>query len=387
MPYEYLGKTLKFTWDVERDGNSRSKEKVSGLSDVEITMPDAPEVIHPQVTMASMSYSVAGKMELPWFIATQKITALRYEYIDAYGITVQQDIPTNENNGTIYLDATVPHDNFCVVASYKDSNEDEINNVSSTIQNLTIIHAPLGLTATQIGDVKAKVRLDWHVRYPSTDDLATSDYFEVQRSLTGQEADFVTIGTVPVVIDDKDPHFAYTDSTIVNALVAEHLTGGSSLPNLTYRVRRMITQTWGWDGNPCAQRVEAPLSGMHLQRLKSYSAQWADERAYTVRVDWEYVKEPNAVWDSRAKLMMVVTMRNKAGEQVDTKTYELTDEERSARTKTIDLSRTCVKYDIRMYVDPGCLKRKATTRWWTRKSAQTTWPKSCRVGQASQSIR
>ena len=353
VPYEYLGKTLKFTWDVERDGNSRSKEKVSGLSDVEITMPDAPEVIHPQVTMASMSYSVAGKMELPWFIATKKITALRYEYIDAYGITVQQDIPTNENNGTIYLDATVPHDNFCVVASYKDSNEDEINNVSSTIQNLTIIHAPVGLTATQIGDVKAKVRLDWHLRYPSTDDLATSDYFEVQRSLTGQEADFVTIGTVPVVIDDKNPHFAYTDSTIVNALVAEHLTGGSSLPNLTYRVRRMITQTWGWDGNPCAQRVEAPLSGMHLQRLKSYSAQWADERAYTVRVDWDYVKEPNAVWDSRAKLMMVVTMRNKAGEQVDTKTYELTDEERSARTKTIDLSRTCVKYDIRMYVDPG----------------------------------
>ncbi len=353
VPYEYLGKTLKFTWDVERDGNSRSREKVSGLSDVEIAMPDAPEVIHPQVTMASMSYSVAGKMELPWFIATKKITALRYEYVDAYGITVQQDIPTKENNGTIYLDATVPHDNFCIVASYKDTNDDEINNVSSTVQNLTIIHAPLGLTATQIGDAKAKVRLDWHVRYPSADDLATSDYFEVQRSLTGQEADFVTIGTVPVVINDKDPHFSYTDSTIVNALVAEHLTGGSSLPNLTYRVRRMITQTWGWDGNPCAQRVEAPLSGIHLQRLKNYTAKWADERAYTVRVDWDYVDEPNAVWDSRAKLMMVVTMRNKAGEQVDTKTYELTDEERSARTKTIDLSRTCVKYDIRMYVDPG----------------------------------
>ena len=353
VPYEYLGKTLKFKWDVERDGNSRSKKKVSGLSDVEVPMPDAPEVIHPQVTMASMSYSVAGKMELPWFIASKTITALRYEYIDAYGITVRNDIPTNENNGTIYLDATVPHDNFCVVASYKDSNEDEINNVSSTIQNLTIIHAPVGLTATQIGDVKAKVRLDWHVRYPSTDDLATSDYFEVQRSLTGQEADFVTIGTVPVVFDDKNPHFAYTDSTIVNALVAEHLTGGSSLPNLTYRVRRMITQTWGWDGNPCAQRVQTSVGGLHLQRLKSYSAQWADERAYTVRVDWEYVKEPNAVWDSRAKLMMVVTMRNNAGGLVDTKTFELTDEERSARTKTIDLSRTCVKYDIRMYVDPG----------------------------------
>ena len=353
VPYEYLGKTLKFKWDVERDGNSRSKENVSGLGDVEVAMPAAPEVIHPQVTMASMSYSVAGKMELPWFIASKTITALRYEYIDAYGITVRQDLPTKENNGTIYLDATVPHDKFCVVASYKDSNEDAINNVSSTIQNLTMIHAPLGLTATQIGDAKAKVRLDWYVRYPSTDDLAPNDLFEVQRSLTGLEADFVTIGTVPMVINEKNPRFTYTDSTIVNALTPERLTAGSSLPNLTYRVRRMLTQTWGWDDNPCAQRVQSPVSGIHLLRLKSYTAKWEDERAYTARVTWEYVDEPNAVWDNRAKLIMTVTMRNKAGEVVDTKTYELSDDERTARQKTIDLSRTCVKYDVRMYVDSG----------------------------------
>ena len=354
VPYDMLGKKLTFSWDVERDGNSRSREKVSGFNDVEIDIPAAANVIHPQVTMSTMSYSWEGKLELPWFMASDKITSLRYQYTDAYGIEVREDLPIKDNSGTIYLDATVPHDNFAIVVSYKDADNYDISNVSSTTQNLAMIHAPVDLTATQLDDGKAKVKvqLDWHVRFPSTDDLAASDFFEVQRSLTGQEADFVTIGTVPVVIDAKDPHFAYTDSTIVNALIAEHLTGGTSLTNLTYRVRRMVTQSWGWDHN-CAQRVQTTVSGLHLLRLKNYTATLTDERSYSVRVNWEYGSEPNAVWDSRAKLMMEVTMRNNAGELVDTKTYELTDEERSARTKTIDLSRTCVKYDIRMYVDPG----------------------------------
>ncbi|MBP3251303.1 MAG: Ig-like domain-containing protein [Prevotella sp.] len=354
VPYDMLGKKLNFTWDVERDGNSRSREKVSGLNDVEIEMPAAATVIHPQVTMSTMSYSEAGKLELPWFMASDKITSLRYQYTDAYGIEVREDLSTKDNNGKIYLDATVPHDNFAIVVSYKDADNYDISNVSSTTQNLAMIHAPVGLTATQVDDGKAKfkVQLDWHVRFPSTDDLAASDFFEVQRSLTGQEADFVTLGTVPVVIDAKDPHFTYTDSTIVSALVAEHLTGGSSLTNLTYRVRRMITQSWGWNHN-CAQRVETAVSGLHLLRLKNYTATLTDERSYSVRVNWEYGSEPNAVWDSRAKLMMEVTMRNNAGELVDTKTYELSEDERNARQKTIDLSRTCVKYDIRMYVDPG----------------------------------
>ena len=355
VPYDMLGKKLTFSWDVERDGNSRSREKVSGLNDVvEIDMPAAATVVHPQVTMSTMSYSEAGKLELPWFMASDKITSLRYQYTDAYGIEVREDLSTKDNNGKIYLDATVPHDNFTIVVSYKDADNYDISNVSSTTQNLAMIHAPVGLTATQLDDGKAKVKvqLDWHVRFPSTDDLAASDFFEVQRSLTGQEADFVTLGTVPVVIDAKDPHFTYTDSTIVSALVAEHLTGGSSLTNLTYRVRRMITQSWGWNHN-CAQRVETSVSGLHLLRLKNYTATLTDERSYSVRVNWEYGNEPNAVWDSRAKLMMEVTMRNNAGELVDTKTYELSEDERNARQKVIDLSRTCVKYDIRMYVDPG----------------------------------
>ena len=356
LPYDLLGKTLKFSWDVKCDytnGLAWDTHYSVSPSGCEITMPMAQATIAPQATMATMSYSEVGQLEMPWFMGATTLTAVRYEYVDAYGITVWKEMPTNENNGTIYLDATVPHDNFAVVVSYKDNDGYDVTNISSGTQNLQMIHAPVGLTATPTGNHKAAVRLDWHIRHTGTNDITSSDFFEVQRSLTGQEADFVTIGSVPFTIDLKNPYFTFTDSTLVAAVTAAQLTAGSSLPNLTYRVRRMMTQTWGWDGNPCAQRVEAPLSGIHLQRLKSYSARWEDERAYSVRVTWDYVDEPNAVWDDRAKMMMVVTMKNSAGQPTDTLRYELTADERDSRTKVLDFSRPCLKYDVRMFVDPG----------------------------------
>ena len=68
-------------------------------------------------------------------------------------------MPTDANSGTIYLDATVPHDNFRIVVSYKDRDNNDIENVSSQVQDLPVLHAPIGLTATPIGNNRAAVRL------------------------------------------------------------------------------------------------------------------------------------------------------------------------------------------------------------------------------------
>lgn len=353
LPYDMLGKKLKFTWDVQRDGNSRSKEKVSGLNDVPITMPAAQDVVNPQVTMASLSYSESGKLELPWFIASTKLTAARYEYTDHNGSTVKQTLPTDANSGTIYLDATVPHDNFRVIVSYKDNDDYEIENVSSQVQNLSMIHAPVGLTATPIGNGKAAVRLTWSILHPGTPDLTESDFFEVQRSLTGEESDFVTIGSEPFVLNSDKLSYTYVDSTLVDAIADGQLTGNGTLDRLTYRVRRMITQNWGWDGNNCAQQSSCTVSDIHLLRISNYSARWEDERAYSVRVAWDYADEPNAVWDNRAKMMLRITSTNSAGEVVETQEMELSAAEREQRYKIVNLTRPCVDYKIEVYVDRG----------------------------------
>ena len=353
VPYALMGKQLTFKWDVHRDGNSRDPMNVKGLEDVPITMPDAQEVVTPQVTTATLSYSESGKLELPWFIASNKLMAARYEYTDQDGKTVTQNMSTDANSGTIYLDATVPHDNFRIIVSYKDRDDNLIENVSSTVQNLSMIHAPMGLTAIPTGNSRAAVRLMWDILYPGTDDITSTDFFEIQRSLTGKEEDFVTIGSVPFVVMSDNMLFEFTDSTLVEAVAAEQLTGGGTLEGLTYRVRRMITQNWGWDGNNCAQTTSCVVDDIHLLRIASYDARWEDERAYTVRVTWDYANEHNAVWDDRAQMKLSIAMKNRAGEVVDSILYDLNADERQQRYKVVTLSRPCIDYDIKVYVDRG----------------------------------
>ena len=129
LPYDMLGKKLTFTWDVQRNGNGRSKENVKGLNDVTITMPKAADVVCPQVTEATLAYSEQGKLEIPWFIASTNITSARYEYTDYKGRVVSESLPNNMNSGTIYLDATEPHNNFRIIVSYRDNNNYLIENI------------------------------------------------------------------------------------------------------------------------------------------------------------------------------------------------------------------------------------------------------------------
>ena len=357
LPFDMLGsngksREVKFSWDVDRTGTgTRVHEKVSGLNSTTVLVPPAQNKLYPQVTSATMSFSKAGILEIPWFMATNNLTAAHYEYIDAYGITVIEDLKTDVGTSTIELDATVPHKHFRVVVSYKDGSDYDITNVPSETQDLGIIRAPIGFTARPKGDDKTRVELTWRTRYPDASDLMSTDLFELQRSLTGQEADFITIGTV--AYDDQQRDYSFVDSTIVTSLNTAQLTGGNTLTNLTYRVRRAATQTWGWDGNPCAATTSCVLSGLHLLRIANYSAAWENQQAYSVRVKWDYANEPNAVWDDRANMMLRITMTNNAGEVVDTKLMTLSTEEVKARSKVVDLSRTCVHYKIEVYVEPG----------------------------------
>ncbi len=354
VPYDMLGCEVKFSWDVHRTGTgTRKAEKVSGLNSSTITIPEAQSVVVPQVTMATLAYSEAGKLELPWFIASNDITAARYEYTDYNGQPVSVALPTDANNGTIYLDATVPHDNFRVVVSYKDNDGYELKDISSSTQDLMMIHAPMGLIAQPLGDHKSSVQLTWNIMYPNTSDMTSTDFFEVQRSLTGEEADFVTIGSEPFVLNSDKLSYTYVDSTLIDAIADGQLTGNGTLDRLTYRVRRMITQNWGWDGNNCAQQSSCTVSDIHLLRISDYSARWEDERAYSVRVAWDYADEPNAVWDNRAKMMLRITSTNSAGEVVETQEMELSAAEREQRYKIVNLTRPCVDFKIEVYVNRG----------------------------------
>ncbi|MBP5420711.1 MAG: hypothetical protein J6Y72_12960, partial [Bacteroidales bacterium] len=354
VPYNMLGCKVKFSWDVRCDytnGLAWDTHYSVSPSGADITLPKAQSVVNPQITMATLSYSEVGKLELPWFMGSTDLTSVYYRYTDANGNTVKQTLPTNENSGTIYLDATVPHYNFGLVVSYKDNSGYTIENISSETQNLTMVHAPIGFTATPTGNAKAAVQLNWFVQHAGTNDITNTDFFEIQRSLTGNEADFVTIGSVPYTMNSGTTDYEYVDSTLIDAVTAEQFVNGGTLDKLTYRIRRMITQSWGWEGNTCAATASCIVDDLHLRRIATYSADWQDERAYTVRVAWDYADEHGAVWDNRAKIMLRVTSTNREGDMVDNTVYELTKDEIEQRYKVVSLARPCVNYNIEVYVD------------------------------------
>ena len=356
VPYNLLGKKLTFTWEVKRDGNSPWTEiTVTGLKTVTINMPAASAKLQPFVTQPMLNPNNPGKLELPWFMASDSIVSARYEYTDANGERKKVTI-SNMASGIIELDANVPHRNFRVVCSYKQAGDKGsylIEDQGSSTQNIAMIHAPIGLKARSLGGQKAKVELTWSVPYLDDEDLAPTDFFEVQRSLTGKEEDFVTIYQDYFSSKSKKATYTFIDSTLVESMQAGILVNGGTLDNLTYRVRRAITQDWGWGAsNNCAATTRCVVDDLHLLRIKDYSAKWEDEKAYSVRVSWQYADEHGAVWDDRAKMVLRVISRNREGALVDSLVYNIDDEtERARRYKVVNLTRTCVTYDIDMYVE------------------------------------
>ena len=356
VPYNVLGKKLTFKWDVLRNGNGRSEAKLTLPTPEAITMPSAGQTLQPITSEAMLSTKFKGQIEVPWFLASTDITKIRYEYTDANNKVVKVDMPTSENTGVIRLDATVPHNKFRIIASYRQKGENnsyyDIENVQSVEQDLNMIHAPNGLTATAIAGINPKVEVKWNVKYLDDQDFALTDFFEIQRSLTGEEKDFKTIGQEVFTQASKQASYTFVDSTIIESIKNGMLVNGGTLDKLTYRVRRTMSQIWGWDQlNNCATSASTVVDNLHLLRIANYTAKWEDERAYTVRVSWDYANEYNGVWDDRAKMILRVISKNRDGKVVEDRKIELNKDERDQRYKVVSFYRPCVHYDVEMYVE------------------------------------
>ena len=354
VPYNLLGKKLKFIWEVERDGTSRTVTTVSGLKTKEISMPAASAKLEPFVSLPMLSANNPGKLEVPWFLASDSIVSAHYEYTDDTGKRHEEKIEKVKSS-SILLDANVPYRNFRVVCSYKEASDKGsylIENQGSAVQNIPVIHTPVGLTARQLDGQDLKVEVKWNIVYPDDEDLTPTDFFEVQRSITGEEKDFVTIQQLPYISVSKQSTYTFVDNTLMDDITPDMLVNGGTLDKLTYRVRRTITKDWNWAKNTCSS-TKCVVDNLHLLRIANYSADWEDKNAYTVRVSWNYADEHGAVWDERAQMVLRVMSRNKAGAVVDSLIYNLDQNDRTQRYKIVNLTRSCVNYDIEMYVEKG----------------------------------
>ena len=357
LPYNLLGKKLTFTWKVERNKSLAYPRATVSPSPRTITVPEAAEAAIPIVTPATLNPKSPGVLELPWFLAAKEITSIKYEYDDANGSHKVVSMPNSVNNGIIKLNANEPHRDFQIVTSYYQEGARGkylIEDIKTDAKSTSMIHAPVGLTASPLGGQKAKVEVSWNVTYLDDEDLAITDFFEIQRSLTGKEEDFVGIGQEIFSQAVKKSSYTFVDSTLVDAISDGMLKNGGTLDNLTYRVRRAITKDWGWGSdNNCAASTRCVLDDLHLLCVTDYSAKWEDERAYTVRVTWQYGDETGGVWDNRARMMVRLIMKNRDGAVIGTQEFPVSPAERQQRYKVVNCTRPCVKYDIEIYVERG----------------------------------
>ena len=295
-----------------------------------------------------------GMLKIP-FSCTKAVTWVSGTYTDENGNTktiAGTALPKNTFAGFIMIPATEQHKNLKLNATLVNG----LTVLGHEVKDDKTMHYPRNLTAEVLRfhthgvltDAGA-VELKWEVKDPDYDDVVEGDQFLVMRSLTGQDADLQTIGTM--MLESNQANYTYKDSTLTSALTTELLHGSGDLTVKYMVVRGSAQQLWGLSNNAAVATASCPLNMLHLLRIKDYTAQWADTIARTVSVKWQYANENGAVWDDRAQLKMLVSATNRDGAAIDSTTYVLTADEMTALAKTIQLSRSCVNYKIELMVD------------------------------------
>ena len=361
VPENVRGKQLKFRWVVNRSGHGRDRKEVSDLEIFNITIPDSPPTLDVSVSRPIITKDQVGSLMVPWIIGTNKVEKLQAVYRNINNQEVKENVLDSSKEGMIPLKATVPHRSFYLIVNYYNSEGVLVENKMSEPQTLPMIHAPLNFKVTPEEDIKGSVSLTWEINCINDEDLIDGDVFEIQRSLTGNEDDFTTIGME--VFDLSRTEYSFRDSTLLESISNASLDIFGGFPLVTYRIRRGATSIWGWDKNPTKAFSTIKLGNLALLQPVKAESELKDEDQHTVQVTWDYKKNTNAtwyIWDNRAQMIMTVYMRNRNKQIVDSMAYTLTEEEIKEKTKTLTFSRPCLYYDVRMTINQGEAPLKAS---------------------------
>ena len=349
------------TWPAAGDVNFETYDMVPGTEDSEKGMLKIPFSCDQPVKYIDVSYTDENGQK-------KSLSRITYDK-DTYA-------------GFISVSATEQHKSLEIKAKLK------VGTVTVTRKDTddAILHKPESPEASVLKFDTHKVLTDagavevkWSVSNPKYNDIFSGDEFMVLRSLTDNDANYQVIGSV--TFDENTTNYTYKDSTLISSLTEEQINGGSI--TAYYRiVRATAYQLWGLSytnngteiKNPVMASANVELSNLHLLKVNTgYTAQWENESERTIKVEWEYSFEDNAVWDSRAQMTMRLMTFNQDAEPVDTTTIVLTDEEITACKKVVQLNRSCVYYVIDFGVGMG----KNITRY--DKPGQITFSKVVNV--------
>ena len=297
-----------------------------------------------------------GILKIP-FSCDKAVKWIGGSYTDENGATKTIDgiaFKKNTYAGFIKVPATEQHKNMKLnivlangftILGYEVKNDKMMHKV----QNLTTTLLKFS-TNKPLTDAGA-VELKWTVSNPEYKDIVDGDQFLVMRSFTDNTADMQNIGSV--VFDSKTSDYTFKDSTIVSALTEAQINGGSVTAHYIV-IRASAKELWGLSNNVTSAVKSQALNNLHLLKVNTdYKADWKDQTARTISVNWSYGNEAGAVWDSRAQMKLVLSSVNRNNEPVDTTTYVLTEQEMTACKKELTLPRSCVYYNLEFVTELG----------------------------------
>lgn len=289
VPNELRGKSIEFyvklIWDHTVQTTPDDKDIfISG----QVDLPAAQEVQLPQLLEPMLSYDKAstGQVLIPWMIMAGDVKKYRVSYLDENNIrTYIEETNYTQSSGFISLYAGQEYHQLQIEVLYDHPDYGTtLGYLQSNTVNVKKLHTPDNFKAVE--DDRGNVTLSWDVPDFASEDISDGDSWEIQRNSKGffdlDESNWKTITNIDysdyVSLENDIAHYEFLDETMLRNYDGPPL----------YRIRRMTTAHWNWEGNPASRWAQVKyltrLSGLLYLSVQK-STKW-DEGDHSVTLNW-----------------------------------------------------------------------------------------------------
>ena len=280
VPYEWQGKKIKLRANVVCDeATGRDPAMDISLGEFETAPPPNVSVVLMEPMLAFTKEHV-NEIIMPYTVTARKVNSMKACYTDRLtGNSKEMTISNAGLSGYIYIPADRPLKDFYLKCNIVDNDGNTLD-IESAHVKIPPLHQALDLTS--VLQDNGHVELSWRVEAPELEDIVETDFWEVQRNLTGSTQDddshWMTIGQISYEAGREK--YSLTDEDYLNNFQGK---------TVCYRVRRMATSIWGWSEGSgrklCQQTTALYLTQMSFGKV-SKAADWGNDFQHSVNISW-----------------------------------------------------------------------------------------------------
>ena len=283
VPYEWQGKKIRLRANVvwtETTGNGDPMDISLG----EFATSEPPTVnVMLMDPMLAFEKGHVNEIILPYSITARKVNSIAVHYTDRIsGEDKSMVLSSTALSGYVYMPADRALKDLYLKCNIVDNDGNTLDIESERIK-MPPLHQAVDFTATL--EYSGQVTLTWKVENAELEDIVETDYWEIQRNLSGNSDDddsgWMTIGQISYEAGEKA--YSYVDEDYLNSYQGREVY---------YRIRRMATSMWGWSKDT-GRKLCQQTSPLYLTQMTSgkvaKAADWGDNFQHRVNISWTSV--------------------------------------------------------------------------------------------------